>query len=64
MKNPKVSRLLWCRFCDWGYSALPGPLPDVCLNPDCDRPASWTTTPPWHLTRDDKAILKALHIRS
>lgn len=53
--------LIYCGHCEAGVSALPGPLPDVC--PKCDQPGLWTTTPPYHLTRDDKHFLRVNRIR-
>lgn len=63
MKHPKPPLLVWCLHCQWGYVAVPGPLPDVCVNTDCQLPANWTTTQPLRWTRDDRDFLRTNKIR-
>ena len=52
---------LWCTApgCQSGYYSK-GEVPSVC--PRCERPAHWTTTPPFKLTMDDKVFLKVNRI--
>lgn len=55
----RLDLTVWCRACEAAKTVC-RPLPAVC--PHCHRVARWTSTPPYHLTVQDRRFLRSLHI--